>query len=313
MILLRLGQPLLSFLRALVLYRSIKKVDFSFGWFSLFVGLQVGLFFSIGYLILANFAPHLLAAQSGAGWWRYTLCFGCIHLTLAFFEFFFHRYVLHSVFWRLLQGLARKHRKHHGLTHVVELKTAPTLSDKVRVRNCYPIVEPTQIESSAFPAYALVTFWGVFTPLIVTVQLISPEMPWLISGYSAVAWSLWLYETMHAIEHLDYERFWRPKIERPDLLGRTARKAYGFHLMHHSKDRVNQAISGFFGLPIPDWVFGTFFVPKELPLPNTEVNPATQIPPRPLFIIRWLDTIIEACERRIKEADKLRARQRLQS
>jgi hemolysin III len=311
--LLRLGQPVLALLRALVLYRSTKKVDFSFGWFSLFIGLQVGMFFAIGYFVLAWVAPHVLAAQVGAGWWRYMLCFGCVHLTLAFFEFFFHRYVLHSVFWRFLRGLARKHRKHHGLTHVVELKTAATQSDRVKVRNCYPIVEPPQIESSAFPAYALVTFWGVFTPLIVTLQLLGPEMPWLISGYLAVAWSLWLYETMHAIEHLDYQKVWRPLIERPGFFGRCARKAYGFHLMHHAKDRVNQAISGFFGLPVPDWVFGTFFVPRELPLPNTEVDPLTQIPPRPLFVIRWLDTVIEACERRIQEADKLRLKQQIRS
>lgn len=307
----RLGQSLLSFLRALVLYRSIKKVDFSFGWFSLFVGLQVGLFFLIGYVILVNFAPQLLAAQSGAGWWRYTLCFGAIHLALAFFEFFFHRYVLHSVFWRFLRGLARKHRKHHGLTHVVELKTGPAVLDRVGVRNCYPIVEPTQIESSAFPAYALVTFWGIFSPLIIGLQLAMPTLPWLICGYLAVAWSLWLYETMHAIEHLDYEKVWRPLIERKTLLGRIARKAYGFHLMHHSKDRVNQAISGFFGLPVPDWVFRTFFVPDQLPLPNAVVDPKTQIPPPPLGIIRWLDTVIEACEQRIKEADRQQARARV--
>lgn len=303
----RLGRPVLLLLRALVLYRSTKKVEFSFGWFSIFVALQVGAFFTIAYFALKQWLPDVLAVQTDAPWQSYALCFLSAHLATAFFEFFFHRYVLHSVFWRFLRGLAKKHRKHHGLTHVVELKAIPIGPDRVEVRNCYPIVEPSQIESSAFPGWALVTFWGVFSPGIIGLQLLMPNLPWLATYYLAVAWSLWLYETMHAIEHLDYDRVWKPLINRPGLIGRIARKAYGFHLMHHSKDRVNQAISGFFGLPVPDWVFGTFFVPKELPLPGAVVDPKTQIPPRPLFLIAWLDNIIEACEQRIINADKLRA------
>lgn len=316
----RLGRPVLSLLRALVLYRSIKKVDFSFGWFSLFVGLQVGTLFTVGYFVLAAFFPHLLAVQLGADWWWYVVCFCAARLSVAFFEFFFHRYVLHSVFWRLLRGLAKKHRKHHGLTHVVELKepthivelrSEPIEPGRVRIRNRFPIVEPSQIESSAFPAWALAAFWGIFTPLILTVQLLSPNLPWLVCCYLAVPWSLWLYETIHAIEHLDYDKVWRPLIERPGLIGRLIRKAYGFHLMHHANDSVNLAISGFLALPVPDWVFGTFFVPRELPLPNTEVDPKTQIPPKPLFVIRWLDLLVDSCERRMKDADRLRIQQQI--
>lgn len=306
----RLGRPVLATLRALVLYRSTKRIEFSFGWFSIFVALQIGLFFGLAYLALSWWAPRLLATQLNAGWYHYLLCFVTAHLALGFFEFFFHRYILHSIFWRLLRGLAKKHRRHHGLTHVVELKTLPVERDRVEVRNCYPIVEPLQIESSAFPAYALVTFWGVFTPFIIACQLLMPGLPWLITGYLAIAWSLWLYEVMHAIEHLDYGKVWQPLIERPGLVGRFVRKAYGFHLMHHKEYRVNQAISGFFGLPLPDWLFGTFFVPKELPLPGAVIDPRTQIPPKPRILIRWLDSIIESCERRIQEADKQQARQR---
>lgn len=306
----RHSNPLLRLGRALVLYRSDRNIEFSFGWFTFFILFQVCLFLTAGYFLLGWLAPNTLDVQLSSPWHKYAITFLSMHMFIAFFEFFFHRYVLHTVFWRFLRGLARKHRKHHGLTHVVELKHPSPEVKTVNVRNCYPIVEPTQIESSAFPGYALVSFWGVFTPLIVGLQLIMPSMPWLIGGYMAVAWSLWLYETMHAVEHFDYEKVWKPRMEKPGLFGKMASKAYGFHLMHHSKDRLNQSISGFFGLPVPDWVLGTYYVPDELPLPDAQVDPKTQVPPKPTWIVQWLDNYFETKERLIQEADKLRARKR---
>ena len=44
--------------------------------------------------------------------------------------------------------------------------------------------------------------------------------------------------------------------------GRMA--SVGFHHFHHANVGANEAISGFFGLPVADWLFGTYHQPKEL-------------------------------------------------
>jgi hemolysin III len=298
---------ILSLLQKLALYRSEHHVNFSFGWFSVYTMLVTACWLALLYFLLGWLLPTVLVEQLNDPWWVYLICFAVFHLGVAFFEHPFHRYILHNVFWRFLRSLCRKHEEHHRLTVVREIRHNPTPDGRVNVRNRYPIVEPEQIESSAFPAWALVTFWGLFTPLIVLLQVTFPALPWVVTGYLAIAWSLWLYEVKHAIEHLDYEKVWKRWVERPDWLGKIARTIYGFHLMHHSRVRVNQAISGFFGIPVPDLVFGTYFVPKELPLPGAVVDPATQEPPPACRFTRWLDRIVEACEARIVAWDKLQA------
>ncbi|MEW5884761.1 MAG: hypothetical protein AB1725_11125, partial [Armatimonadota bacterium] len=96
-------------------------------------------------------------------------------------------------------------------------------------------------------------------------------------------------------EHNDYYSFWKPRIER----SRFFRCWYAFHLMHHSRIRVNQAIGGVFALPLWDWVFGTYFIPKHLPLPEATVPPESQVPPEPRRFIRWLDSWVAKAEDRI--------------
>jgi len=215
-------------------------------------------------LLVRAFAPKLWAHQVGAGGWRLLIAFLGVHLFISFFEWFFHRYVLHSVTTPWLVRFARGHRHHHALTPV-RLRPVPESATRC-VLNEYPITRPEQYPDSDFPIYSLIAFWLLFTPLLAGLQLLIPAQPVLLGGYLAIAWSMILYEVLHAIDHWPYE--WWERATSSHHLGAMWRRLYGFHLMHHANVGCNEAISGFFGLPIPDWCFGTYHHPKELLLEN---------------------------------------------
>src|SRR6266850_436271 len=120
-----------------------------------------------------------------------------------------------------------------------------------------------------------------------SVQVLLPRLPVLMGGYAAITWSMCLYEILHAIEHQPYE-WWKRATEHPRL-GGVWRKLYGFHHMHHANVSCNEAISGFFGLPIADWVLGTYHQPKELLLEGRVATARDFAVPRPPRIVQWLD------------------------
>jgi hemolysin III len=186
------------------------------------------------------------------------------------------------------------------LTHVRELKNTADTAGRVEVRNKYAIISPEQIQSSTFPGYALVAFWGLASIFLIPAQILLPSLPVLFAGYLGVAFSFALYEIKHAVEHLDYDKHWRRGVQK----SRFVRRWYGFHLMHHSRIGVNQAIGGVFALPVWDWVFGTYFVPEELPLPGVQVTPESQEPPKPRRLIQWMDAWVDKCEKRIIDRRK---------
>lgn len=287
-------------LSRLVLYRTNEEVDFSFRYFVAFVIIQTVVFMAIVYAFCDLLGQDLIRVQVTASPVSYLVCFAAIHLVMSLFEFLFHRYTLHKVVFSGLATFKRKHGEHHALTHVRALNTNGYRDGAVGVRNKYAIVEPEQIKSSAFPGYALAVFWCLFSALIVPLQLVFPALPALTAGYLAVVFSFSLYEIIHAIEHLNYEKYWKRWIEQYPFI----REIYGFHLMHHSNELVNQAIGGFFGLPVWDWLFGTYFVPDELPLPGARVRLESQKPPPPRQPIRWLDGYIARVESRSKERRK---------
>jgi len=130
------------------------------------------------------------------------------------------------------------------------------------VLNRYPIVEEAQHVDSAFPFYAIVAFWALFTPLMLGLQFLLPHAPVLLGGYAAITWSMCLYEILHAINHWPYE-WWRSATEH-SRFGGFWRMIYGFHLMHHANVGCNEGIGGFFGLPVADWCFGTHHQPEKL-------------------------------------------------
>ena len=254
---------------------------FSIARFSSLVAIQIALLF----FVLKALFPKLWAMNVDAGFWAFSLVFLGMHLFISFFEWFFHRYVLHGVTVWWLGRFARGHRHHHSLTPI-RLRPVGPGSDRV-VLNEYPITREEQYPDSDFPVYALVAFWVLFTPLLAGVQLVLPKLPILLAGYAAIAWSLILYEILHAIDHWPYE-WWKNATENPTF-GAFWRRLYGFHLMHHANIGCNEAISGFFGLPVPDWCFGTYHQPKELLIDGrmaTAKDFAIQTPPG---LVGWID------------------------
>ena len=254
---------------------------FSITKFSLLVALQlVLLFFALRFLV-----PQVWARNMAAGPWALVLVFLGMHLFIAFFEWFFHRYVLHRMTASWLHKLAKAHRHHHSLT-AIRLRPVEQGSERF-VLNEYPITREEQHPDSAFPAYALVSFWVLFTPLLAGLQILWPHVPFLFGGYAAIAWSMVLYEVIHAIDHWPYE-WWSKATEHPRF-GRFWRPLYGFHHMHHANIGCNEAIGGFFALPVPDWCFGTYHQPKELLLHDRLATARDFAIGEPRRFVRWLD------------------------
>lgn len=272
------------------------QAKFSIFWFSLQALGQYGLLL----LAFRFFLPDVWAKQFAAGWLALLLTFLAAHLFICFFEWAFHRYVLHSVTTPWLLWFARGHRSHHGLTPI-RLQPVTDGSDRY-VLNRYPITEEAQNVDSAFPVYAIVAFWVLFTPLLVGVQLLLPNAPVLMGGYAAITFSMCLYEILHAIEHRPYE-WWKRATEHPRT-GGIWRRIYGFHHMHHANISCNEAISGFFSLPIADWVFGTYHQPKELLLEGRVATAKDFAVPPPPRWVRWLDAWARKRESELRRRKK---------
>ena len=262
--------------------------------------------FTIG-VSLAGLVVFLRLAAPDAVWhtqvsaslWRFAAAFLAIHLLNCFIEYIFHRYVLHKPVVPFLSRFYRQHTLHHTLTRIGRRRT-PGGREVPYVENIYPVTEPEQGEASFFPWYTLLVFAGIITPLLVVLQWLTPAIPWFFAGYGALAFSLALYEIFHAIEHWAFER-WAPLIEHPRV-GWFWRKVYSFHLRHHAVIDCNEAISGFFTLPVFDWVFGTFLLPKSLYVDGSEWQPAEFTSPRPCALIRWCDAQTDALVKRRRQS-----------
>jgi hemolysin III len=266
---------------------------FSILWFSI---LTVGQYASL-LIAFRLLLPKVWARQFASGWVALLLAFLAAHLFTCFFEWAFHRYVLHSVTTRWLLYFPRGHRSHHDLTPI-RLQPVSAGSDRV-VLNRYPIVDEAQYPDSAFPAYALLAFWALFTPLLVGVQLLLPRAPVLMGGYAAITWSMCMYEILHAIEHRSYD-WWKHATEHPRF-GAFWRRLYGFHHMHHANISCNEAISGFFSLPVADWVFGTYHQPKDLLLEGRLATAKDFAIKPPIPPVRWLDAWARKREAKVRQ------------
>ncbi len=229
--------------------------------------------------------------QVTAGAGRFALAFLAIHLVTCFIEYGFHRYVLHKPVVPFLSRFYKQHTLHHSLTRIGKRYTSAG-REVPFVENIYPVTTPEQGEASFFPWYTLAIFGAIVTPLLVLLQWVAPSFPWFIAGYSGVTFSILLYEIFHAIEHWAFER-WAPLIEHRQF-GWFWRKVYSFHLRHHAVIDCNEAISGFFTLPVFDWVFGTFVLPKSLYTDGSEWTATEFTSPRPCALIRWCDAKTDA-------------------
>lgn len=265
------------------------------------------------FAVIAFAFPGVWQAQLDATWLSFLIVFVSVHAIAGIFEYFFHRYILHAPLVPLLSYFYRQHTLHHALTHIgyhrskitnaevpglIDNDPAPAAAPQHVARNTFPIEQEKQHEASYFPWYSLLIFSLVITPLLVGAHFIFPTAPIFLAGYLAVAFSLSLYELIHAVEHWPQDT-WDRLIEHPRY-GRIWRKAYAFHLRHHADIRCNEGISGIFGLPLVDFALGTYVDPETLYTHGEHVHADEFVSPRPRFgFIRWLD-------RRADEAVKKR-------
>ncbi len=246
--------------------------------------------FVLSLIMVRIIAPDVWRVQIEASWLSIALVFLGFHLFNAFGEYFFHRYVLHSPLVPGLYTFYKSHTRHHGLTHVVLRKVQGTDTKEGIVENVYPILEEKQHEASFFPWYSYIVFTIIGCSLYIPLQLLLPQSPIILGAFLSVAWSLSLYEILHAIQHWSLEK-WRPLLQSKRF-GVMWKKVYGFHLRHHADILSNESISGFFGIPIADFVFGTWVNPATL-YPHGERGHAEAFVPPPPRFIGWLDRIAE--------------------
>ena len=281
-------------------HRGKVEPKFSPTLFIVTIGLTLAGLFGL----LALVVPQVWHAQLAAGWLALLAVFLGVHLVAAFVEFGFHRYVLHAPLLPLLSRFYKQHTLHHALTRVGYQKSkngaeTPCLIENVAV-NRYPIVEEPQFEASYFPWYSLSIFAFLGTCVFAPLQWAMPHAPIFLAGFLSIAWSLTLYEFIHAIEHWP-QATWDRLVQHPTR-GRFWRKAYAFHLRHHADIRCNEAISGFFGLPLVDFIFGTYVDPETLYTHGRPVDPSQFASPRPRFgMIRWLDRRADAAVKRRRQ------------
>jgi hemolysin III len=253
---------------------------------------------------LALIAPGVWRAQLSASWGALIVVFLIVHCLNAFVEFFFHRYVLHSPLIPFLSYFYKQHTLHHALTRVGYQKAKkgkPAMP--CLVENRYPIVDEKQHEASFFPWYTLAVFGLLASGLFAPVQWLLPHAPVFLGGFLALAWSLSLYELIHAAEH--WPQATCDRLVSHPTQGRFWRKAYAFHLRHHADIRCNEAISGVFALPLPDLIFGTYVDPETLYRQGQQLDAREFVSPRPRFgVIRWLD---RRAEKAIKHRRQRRA------
>jgi hemolysin III len=269
-----------------------KEEEFSLSLFLFVVAISLGGVMGLVWLL----APQSVwMAQVGGSIWKLVAVFLGVSMFNAFMEFFFHRYVLHKPVIKPLSYFYRQHTHHHSLTRITRRRTPGGL-DVNFVENYYPIVKEEQKEASFFPWYTFIVFALALTPLFVLLQWLAPSFPWFLGGYLALASSLVIYEVFHAIEHWSFEK-WGPLIDSPRT-GRFWRHIYSFHLRHHAVIDCNESISGFFTLPVADWVFGTCIMPGVLYHHGQTSADHEFLSPRPVAPIRWLDSLADSIVKR---------------
>jgi hemolysin III len=251
--------------------------------------------------IVAYVAPSVWRAQLAAPWWMLAMVILASHCAAGVFEFFFHRYVLHAPLLPFLSRFYKQHTLHHALTRVgfqKAKKGQPAMP--YLVENHYPIEHEKQFEASYFPWYTLAVFVAFGSIVFAPVQWLLPQYPVFLGGFIGITFSLCLYEIIHAIEHWP-QATWDRLVTQPTT-GPFWRKAYAFHLRHHADIRCNEAISGIFGLPIPDWILGTYIDPETLYTHGRTAEPKEFVSPRPRFaFIRWLDQLADKSIKRRRQ------------
>lgn len=253
------------------------------------------------FAALAVLFPWTMQQQLSAGALAIVLtCLVC-NLVFCFGEYFFHRYLLHIEAVRILRQLCASHLAHHKLTSVGFDERQRT------VRSAYAIRSAADDHSATFPPWALVAFFAFWTPFFAAAAFSFPRFPILLGGYTALAIAHFLYEAIHVAHHLPYDSWWQRRIER-GIAAPVWRKLYGFHQAHHANYRCNMNVAGFFGLPLADFVFGTYKQPAMLLLEGAPATKAVarELTPSPRWPISSLDRQLLKRRRRMSKEDEAR-------
>ncbi|HEY4301975.1 MAG TPA: hemolysin III family protein [Candidatus Didemnitutus sp.] len=251
--------------------------------------------FAGALVLLWRLAPGVWDAQILPPLWRLGAAFVALSFVVCFVEYFFHRYVLHTPAIPFLRRLYRQHTLHHALTRIVR-KPIRDGQGILTIENKFPIIEEEQHEAAFFPWYSMAVFTVLLSPLFALLHFALPGFPWFLAGFAAVASSLSLYEVLHAVNHWPLEQ-WEPLITHARW-GWFWQPVYGFHLRHHAVIDCNESISGFFGLPVADWVLGTCVIPKTVYAEGEEWAPEKFRSPVPCALVRKLDTWAQAAVQR---------------
>lgn len=255
-----------------------------FGRFFLLTGLQL----SLAVLLFYWLAPHVLLQELKSPLWVVVLAL-LYGIPLSLFEYLYHRYLLHAAVLPFLRAMHRAHSTHHSLTSVKAPIRGKEPDRMVPVESAYPVEHEHQEESMEFPIYAISIFLAVFVILLgLPTKLLFPGSPAILSLLIGVTLYYSSYELWHAVLHLPYERFWRPAMENR-FTGRTIRRVYGFHLMHHWRPTANLAIVGLWGFAVWDHAFRTHRRPERMPLNGAQVNYHDAAIERPRWPISVLD------------------------
>ncbi len=140
----------------------------------------------------------------------WTIAFG---IPSSLFEYFYHRYLLHSSVLPFLGSMHDAHDLHHGLTSVKAPITPKEPAKMVPVKNEYPIEKHHQEEAMMFPLYSATIFIALFVGLIgIPLKWALPGQPIIISFMLGVVLHYSGYEIWHAgVLHLPYDGFLEAK------------------------------------------------------------------------------------------------------
>jgi len=280
-----------------------KEHHVSFTQFFIAVTLQ-----TIAAVVLFRYASPAMFAAEIAHPWRIVLWTLLAGLPISLFEYLYHRYLLHSAILPFMASMHRAHTTHHGLTYVKAPVSPADPGRLVEARNEFPIEEPHQEESMMFPLYSLAIFYGVFFILLtIPFKLMFPNAPIVMAVIFSVTLNYSAYEIWHAILHLPFDRFWKPRLESV-WTKRLFRRVYGFHLMHHWRPSSNLAIVGFWGIAVWDHAFKTHRRPERLPLHGEEVNFNDATLAKPLWPISQLDSWQSALYRASRSVERYLAK-----
>ncbi len=246
--------------------------------------LQLGAIVGLFALVAPSYFQQEISQPGMILLWTFLL-----GVPLSLFEYFYHRYLLHSAILPFMAAMHRAHSTHHGLTYVKAPVNPKEPEKLVPVRSEYPIEEPHQEESMMFPLYSLPIFIAVFILILgLPLKWMLPSQPIILALFSAVTLHLVAYELWHAVLHLPFEKFWKPVLTNRWTRG-VAKHMYGFHLMHHWRPTSNLAIVGFWGFAIWDHLFRTHRRPERIPLDGSEVNYQDAALTKPLWPVALFD------------------------